>query len=1355
MKDSYTTVATDFNPFAGPVIHRLAPITEPQAEIWAACLVGGDTASRAYNEALALYLTGPLHADALQRALEAVVAQHDALRTTFSADGQYLCVLAPAPLALTCHDISALTPAAQQEWLAAYGRQEVQHVFDLVAGPLLRAALVRLGAADHCFVFTVHHIVCDGWSIGVLLQDLGRHYSAFAQHRPSELPAPPSFGCYAEAQAAYYQSEEYHRTEQFWVEQFRGPVPALDVPTDRPRPAARTYASNRRDHPLPSPLVAALKKTGQQAGCSFVTTLLAVFEVLLHQLTGQEDLVVGLPAAGQAALADGRLVGHCVNLLPLRSRPAGELRFVDFLLQRKAALFDVYDHQNLTFGSLLKKLPSARATGRIPLVPVVFNIDLGLDNDVAFNGLSHRLTSFPRAYESFELFVNASGSQAELLMEWSYNTALFDAATIDQMMARFERLIGAIVDSPGAKIKDLGEAPAVLAAAYADLNATARPYPAAQTLHGLVAAQAQATPHKTAIQLGAAELSYQTLDEQANRLAHHLLGQGVRVGDVVGLAVGRTPELLVALLAVMKCGAAYLPLDPQFPRERIAYMLADSAARFLIVSAHPAAAYETTARVFLLKDLVAEAAGSPAQAPDVSVASSQRLYVLYTSGSTGKPKGVQVAHRNVVNFLASMQQAPGLRADDKLLAVTTISFDIAGLELFLPLTVGATVVLATEAEARDGHLLLGLLTTVRITAMQATPATWRMLLDAGWTQPLPLKALCGGEALPADLARQLVPKCDSLWNLYGPTETTIWSAVKHITDPTGLVTIGQPIANTQFYVVDETLRPVKPGAIGELVIGGDGVALGYLDKPALTDERFVADPFGPVASAKLYRTGDLGKLLPNGELQCLGRLDNQIKLRGYRIEPGEIEHALTALAGINAAVVTVYTPPSGYAQLHAHVIAHGGAVPVSADALISQWKQALGRQLPAYMVPAKFFLRPAFPLTANGKIDRKALINSTDVSANSTGSGANNHTEVAEKAKIGYVNPRTDTEKIVAGIWMQLLNVEKVGAYDDFFDLGGYSLIAVQAMVLLEKATGKRLPLATLFEHPTVEKIALMLAMDSKFITWDSLVPIKPQGNKTPLYIVHGAGLNVLIFNGLARNMQPDQPVYGLQAQGLNGVDEPFKTVEQMAAHYIAAILQKDPVGPYALAGYSFGGIIAFEMTKQLKALGKKVKVLIAFDTYISEDYIVTNVLKKRMYRAKHWVNILLHNLLLIGKKPSEIITYRIKNAKVTFNKYYLILRYGKAKQHEIFFQQPLKLGQMIDKASECYCVTPLDVKLELFRVKKTLDYAHEPEYLGWKNVALKGINITEIPGDHDQLFAPPHDVEIARILQSVLDSYD
>ncbi|MGI4740011.1 MAG: non-ribosomal peptide synthetase [Janthinobacterium lividum] len=1329
------TTAVAFNPFAGPEILRLAPITEPQAEIWAACLVGGDAANRAYNESVSLRLSGPLDQPALARAVQAVVHRHEALRSVFSADGQHSCVLRSLPVALAYQDIAHASAAGQAALVAAYVGQEAQHLFNLLDGPLLKAGLLRLAADDHYLVLTAHHIVCDGWSMGILLQDISAFYSAYCQGLYPDLLAATSFSAYADQQLLFSRSADYQVVEQFWLRQYQGPVPVLTLPTDFARPALRTYQSTRADYTLPPALVAGLKQLGLRAGCSLVTTLLAAFEVLLHRLTGQADVVVGLPAAGQSATGMPRLVGHCVNLLPLRSQVAADKSFTEYLQHRKPAIFDAYEHQQLTFGSLLKQLRVARDASRVPLVPVVFNVDMGMANGVAFHGLHYELRSNPRAYETFELFLNASGSEQALVLEWSYNTALFTAATIERMMANFEYLIGEIVAAPTAPLRDLALADTATAAdGYQALNATAQPYPIHKTLHELIAEQVHIAPRSLAVQFKATELTYEELDKRANQLANYLLANGLQPGDTIGLAVARAPELLIALLASMKCGATYVPLDPTYPAERLAFMLADSGAKLLLASDQLATDYQVP--TLLLATALASAAAYPVQAPAVTVASTSPLYVLYTSGSTGRPKGVSVSHRNVVNFLHSMQQAPGISPADRLLAVTTISFDIAGLELYLPLISGATIVLADAATAKDGPALLRLLATERITIMQATPASWRLLLAAGWEQPLPLKILCGGEALPLELAHRLLEKSQSVWNMYGPTETTIWSAIKQITRAAQEISIGQPIANTQFYVLDEHQRPVPAGTVGELCIAGDGVALGYLRRPELTAEKFIANPFAPRPGERLYRTGDLGKLLPSGELQCLGRVDQQLKIRGYRIEPGEIEHVLTGFAEVGQAVVVVQEPRPGDERLVAYVVPASAAATATA-AQLAHWKKALLAQLPAYMVPSEFVLVAALPLTLNGKVDRQALPPLPVASP-------------AEVLKISFIGPRTATEKLVAAIWQDCLGSPALSVVDNFFELGGHSLLAVQVMARLEKETGKRLPLATLFEQPTIEKLAAILQVDSAAITWDVLVPIKPTGTKPPLYIVHGVCLNVLIFNGLASSMDADQPVYALQAKGLNGIDEPLTTVEAMATHYVAAITVGNPVGPYALAGYSFGGIIAYEMAKQLVAAGKEVKFLGLFDTYAHQsdfyDPRLSKLLKRSLFFLKKWN----YELRLFRNSPKEVGKYKLLSLK---QKAINRIKRNKQQQYEQVNGHPYRLGLAQLSAQQCYCLTPQPLPLYIFRSKERIFYVEDFECLGWKPFALAGFTIHDLPGNHNSVFLSPHDKESARIVQHALDS--
>ncbi|OUJ73688.1 non-ribosomal peptide synthetase [Hymenobacter crusticola] len=1331
--------AVEFDPFAGPEIVCVAPSTEAQQEIWLACLFGGDDANRAFNESISLRLRGKLDKVAMEKALQALVKRHEALHSAFGANGREICVFKDLAADFAYQDITSKSQEEQEQFIARYTQQNALLPFNLLYGPLFRSSLIKLSNEEHHLTLTAHHIVCDGWSLGIMMQDLGKLYSALVQDVYPELTKAINFSQFASEQLTFAKSDEYRAVEQFWLEQYKNNTPVVTLPTDFPRPALRTFKSNRLDYALKPGLVPAVKKMGLKAGCSFVTTLMAGFDVLLHRLTGQPDIVVGLPTAGQSATGNHWLVGHCVNLLPLRSTLTPEISFVDFLKQRKVSLFDAYEHQQLTFGSLLKKLSISRDASRIPLVPVVFNVDMGLADGVEFRELAYELISNPREYESFELFLNASGSEKAVVLECSYNSALFKPATIKQMMADFEQLLEQVVANPTIKVADiqLGTS-ANLTEAYTELNSTTQPYPVGKTLHQLISEQAQRAPSSLAIKFGTLALSYQELETRSNQLAAYLMASRVQPGDVVGLLLERSPDLVVALLAIMKCGAAYVPLDPIYPEERIAFMLADSGAKFLFTSEKLGAAFPTNATKLYADTAFQAAQGYPNIARVIEQESSELLYVLYTSGSTGKPKGVKITHRNVVNFLCSMQQEPGIAVTDKLLAVTTVSFDIAGLELFLPLVSGAAIVLADTMTAKDGKQLLQLMQQENVTILQATPATWRMLLDAGWTAKLPLKALCGGEALPTELAARLVTKCDSVWNMYGPTETTIWSSVKHVSDTGETITVGKPIANTQFYILDERLKLVEPGVVGEIIIAGDGVAQGYLNRAELTAEKFVTNPFTVEGGATMYRTGDLGKLLPSGEVQCLGRVDQQVKVRGYRIEPGEIEQVLIAFDDLKEAVVLARDE-----RLVAFVVPAAAVSLATAQQKIAGWKKALARLLPAYMVPSEVVVLSALPMTLNGKVDRKVLLEQP--------------TEATPKPAVEeYVAPRSEAQKLVASIWCDCLGLDQVSLYDNFFELGGHSLIAVQVMARVEQETGKRLPLSTLFEYSTVEKLASVIQANEETITWDSLwdslVPIQPCGSKTPLYIVHGAGMNVLLFNTLAKKMHPDQPVYGLQAKGLNGIDEPLGTIEEIAAHYVDAITTANPSGPYALAGYSFGGVIAYEMARQLLKAGKVVKSLIMFDTYAYQAYSAKPGKAKRLAKAKYRLQKAAYTFVLLMKRPGRTLFYKADTVKRMFLRPYLTLKHGKERQYEILNGHPYQLGVKNGLAEQVYELTPQPLAIELFRVDTPTYYMHDAEFLGWKTFALEGITIHEVHGEHGCIFDAPNDQKIAETLQRILN---
>jgi amino acid adenylation domain-containing protein len=868
----------------------------------------------------------------------------------------------------------------------------------------------------------------------------------------------------------------------------------------------------------------------------------------------------------------------------------------------------------------------------------------------------------------------------------------------------------------------------------ASLNDTFEGYPKEKALPFFLNKCAKEYAGKSALTFHGQSLTYQELYEKSNKLAKLLVNNGIKPGDIIGLALDRSPEMVISLLAILKSGAAYVPLDPEYPKDRIEFMLEDSAAKILITSKKYHKHFTSQAIEILIEDAVDKFDSYTADEPAITINGDDLAYVLYTSGSTGKPKGVQIKHHNLVNFLLSMQKEPGITADDIILTVTTISFDIAGLELYLPLISGSQIILTDSYTAKDGRQLLDIVRSEKATFMQATPYTWRMMLEAGWDSQLPLKILCGGEAMPKDLVNKLLPRISELWNMYGPTETTIWSTVKRIKHDDD-ITIGKPIDNTQIYILDEKLNVLPDGEIGEIFIGGEGVAKGYLNREELTAERFINNPFSEIEGEKIYRTGDLGKINAASEIQCLGRIDHQVKVRGYRIELEEIEHALVKQADIKEAVVIAREDTPGDPRLVGYVVFQDTTA-ADLKTQILNWQQALLGVLPEYMVPDDFVLMDAIPITPNGKIDRKALPKP-------------DYNTVVRQGE--YVAPRTDIEKQVAEIWQELMNIEKISIFDNFFELGGRSLVAVQIMARIEKVTGKRLPLATLFEHSTIEKLALRLNVDAKSITWESLVPIKPQGSKMPIYIVHGAGLNVLLFNALAMNMDADQPVYGLQAKGLNGIDEPLDVMEEIAANYIAEIVNQNPTGPYALAGYSLGGTIAYEMARQLIEAGKEVKMLAVFDTYAKQTDIFDPPVKRTLNRVKLVFMKFFNSLVLLAEDPKRTVEYKSTLAKRRIIRTYWKLR-GSTEKQQGFFAYDNEIDEASAKAKRNYFQKPLHIVVDLFRAKKRTFYMTDYEYMGWREFALKGVNVHDIPGEHNTIFAPPNDKEFAEVLQQCLD---
>jgi len=1179
-------VPVEFDPFGHSPPAEGLPLTEPQQEMWLAVQMG-DEASCAYNQCFCLTLRGPMSAESMQSALRQAVERHDALRATFDADGRVQRLAASSQVELRRVDLSGQGREARAAEIERALESETKRPFDLAVGPLMRAMLIREAPDLHRLVVTVHHIICDGWSSAVFFGDLGRLYAADRHGLPAQLPAAVSYRDYVVREAARKQEAQAHADEDYWAQQYADFVPVLELPLERPRPGVKTYRGARQELRLDESLCRSLKATGAKLGCTPFVTLLAAFEVLLSRLGGQQDLVVGVPMAGQAQLEDGHLVGHCVNLIPLRCRVESGARLADHLKTTRSAFLEAQSHQQLTFGSLLRRLKIAWDPARTPLVSVTFNIDrIGAPFDFGDLGLE-RIESPAKGFVNFEISVNVIDNGRDLVVECEHNADLFAPATIQRWLGHYQALLEAIASDPGRRID---EVPLLSDAERERLvvqwNDTKAEPVAAGLMHELFEAQAQRSPQRAALRAGAATLTYAELEARANRLAQAMRARGVCRGQRVGLCLERGADMLAAVLGVLKAGAAYVPLDPTFPQERLRFMAEDGELALLVSSSTLAGVFGLPQERQLLLD--ADAAAIEAHShlrldadPSRSARPEDPAYIIYTSGSTGRPKGVVVPHRAVVNFLSSMARTPGLAADDVLLAVTTLSFDIAVLELHLPLTLGACVVIASRDEAMDGLALKALLERSAATVMQATPITWRLLLEAGWRGGKGFKALVGGEALPRDLAGQLIATSVELWNLYGPTETTVWSTCARITDAADGISIGKPIANTTVYVVDGHNNPCPIGVPGELCIGGAGVALGYWKRPELTAERFVADPFSAAPGAKLYRTGDLARWRDDGTLEHLGRLDFQVKVRGFRIELGEIEASIASHPSVRETVVVAREDVPGDPRLVAYVVPRAGDIDAAG------LKEQLSRSLPAYMVPSAFVVLPSLPRTPNAKVDRKAL-------------PAPERTGV----EAAYVPPRTATEEAVAASWRKALDIERVGAADNFFELGGRSLMFVRMISEINEKYGMHLGMAELIRSPTVEQFAALI--ESRHLQHQpgklsSLVQLQEGRSGLPVYFIY-AGPGEL---RLAQHMGGSHPVYGVEARWPMSWREAvsasrsadYPSMEEMVAPYAQEIATHAQSTPCVVAGFCYAGRIAFEAAHQLVKRGGKVECVILIDT--------------------------------------------------------------------------------------------------------------------------------------------------------------
>ena len=962
----------------------------------------------------------------------------------------------------------------------------------------------------------------------------------------------------------------------YWKQQLTGASTILELPTDHPRPAVNSHHNSNYTFVLSRQLTDDLKALSRREGVNLFITLTAAFNILLHRYTGQDDLLIGTDTMSYRHPETERSLDIFSNVLPLRTNLSGNPTFRELLARVQTVILDAEAHQDVPFEYLLKELQLEGESGQNPLFQVMLTIQPSVPDLSSDWALTQTDVNIDRCKLDLSLIFE---DQLEgLIVRFEFNIDLFDETTIARMSGHLQTLLKGIVDNPSQRISEL---PILTQAERHQLlverNATQVAYPRDTCLPQLIEDQVERTPDAVAVVYKDTQLTYRELNARANQLAHYLRQLGVGPDALVGLYVERSLEMVVGLLGILKAGGAYVPLDPTYPDERIAFMLTDAQAHVLVTQQHLTAYLPAHSAQVVCLDADAPIVAQQSETNPVPVATSDNLaYVIYTSGSTGRPKGVQILHRALVNFLISMRQQPGLTAEDVLLAVTTLSFDIAALELFLPLIVGAHIVMASRDVVANGAALAELLESSRATVMQAAPVTWRILLAAGWQGNPRLKILCGGEALPRELARQLLAKVGSLWNMYGPTETTIWSTVCKIEPADETISIGCPIANTSLYLLDTHLQLVPDGVPGELYIGGDGLARGYLYRPELTAERFISHPFSDESGARLYKTGDLARYLTNGTIEHLGRLDFQVKLRGYRIELGEIEAILSQHPSVQQAVVIVREDVPGDKRLVAYVIPNQ-----EQTATISDLQKHAMKQLPSYMVPSVIVLLETLPLTPNGKVDRKALPapDSSRTLAPDT-----------------FVAPTLPIHHQLIQLWEELLDVRPIGIRDNFFYLGGHSLLAARFVARVEEVFGKKLSLATLFACPTIEQLAHALQTGEEKSSHTPLVAIQVSGSQRPFFYLHGAweGDAFYCFH-LAQHLGPDQPFYALAPYNFDSVQD-VPTIEEMAKAHISSLRAIQLEGPYLLGGFCNGGLVAYEMARQLHAQGQQVDRLILIE---------------------------------------------------------------------------------------------------------------------------------------------------------------
>ncbi len=1321
------------------------PLSFAQQRLWFIDQL--DPGNSVYNFPVAIRLKGSLNLAALEQSLNEIVRRHEALRTTFSiVDGQPTQVIASKlMITLPVVDLRSL-PAVQRE--AEVQRlvvQEARHPFDLAKGPLLRASVLKLADDEQVGLLTMHHIVSDGWSAGVLVREMAALYQAYCSGSPSPLPELPiQYADFAHWQREWLQGPVLQRQLDYWKKQLDGSPPLLELPEDHPRPAVQTFRGGHQSLQLPKAIGDALKAFSREEAATLFMTLLAAFKVLLNCYTRQDDLLVGTPVANRNRLEIEGLIGFFVNALVLRTDLSGNPTFRELVRRVRRVCVDAYAHQDLPFERLVEELHTERDLSRNPLFQVMFVLQNAPLRAVELPGLSLNPVIADGGTTHFDLTLHIVDTEQGLLATAAYNTDLFDADTITRMLAHFQTLLEATIRAPDRHLSELSlltdtQRQQVLLGS----NDIPSGYTEDLGIHQLFEAQVERTPDAIALVFGDRQLTYRELNCRANQLAHTLRKSGVGPEVPVGVCLERSLEVVISLLGVLKAGGVYLPLDPAYPKQRIGFMLEDSKAPVLVtqnglIQGLP----EHRARVICLDSDVEAITGQSGENPTSASQPENLAYIIYTSGSTGQPKGVLVSHGSIAEHCRDAERYYELQPTDRVLQFASMSFDLS-LEQILPtLIVGARLVVVGKevwraAEFHSKAAEFGL------TVVDLPTAYWQELVQEWAVEPEQVLStqyrlfLVGGDTMLPEvlnLWQQTPLRSVRLINAYGPTEATITatafetaSQVEETSRP-HRVPIGRPLANREIYILDRHCNPVPIGVPGELHIGGRSLARGYLNRPDLTADKFIPDPFSNVAGARMYKTGDLARHLPDGNIEYIGRTDHQVKIRGFRIELGEIEAVLAQHPSVRQAVVSTHQGVPGEKRLVAYVVGDRGHAPTASDL-----RSFLKDKVPEYMVPSVFMLLDSLPTMPNGKADRGALPKPD---------------QARPEMQKTFVGPRDELELQLTALWEEVLNVRPIGVTDNFFELGGHSLLAVRLFALIDRRLGKKIPLAALFRGATVESLADIVRQNSSSETPSSLVPLQPSGSKRPLFLVHPAGGHVFPFIGLARCLGLDQPCYGLQARGVEEGQEPHTRIEDMAACYIEAIRSVQSEGPYLLGGWSMGGEIAFEMAQQLHARGQSVALLALLDARIPStaeniaDDDFEAILLADVVRYFGLSTEFSESLALLPH--DELLARVLEQGK----KAGLIPADIEASQaHRL-----IELCKSDFRASRNYVLHRYPGRVTLFKASEDLSGNLLDATLGWSDWAEGGVDVQIVPGNHATMVYKPNVVTLAEKLAACID---